>query len=158
MAGLLYSGIYMYLRNDDWIDHDAKSKFVNYSTGYVYDGHKVELMHQYQDNYNFAAIERFTLPGRLTEKAYWEAKNPKGTAYPKDWKLPNPDEDWNKVLRIGKSRSEIAYSMLQKISKFNKNLPSGKLAITMLGLWDPLLRTYISSFTTHSNRYSLVCD
>ena len=42
-AGVLYSGIYTYLRNDDWIDHDAKWKFVNYSTGYVYDGHEVEL-------------------------------------------------------------------------------------------------------------------
>jgi hypothetical protein len=144
-ACLLYSAIYIYLRNDNWMEHCAKSKFVSYSRGYVYDGHSVELMQQYQDNYNFASIEGFTIPGRLIEKTYWELKFPKASTYPEEWKLPNPDKDWNKVLKIGRSRSETAYSELQRISKSNKDLPSGKLATTMVELWDPLLKTFISS-------------
>lgn len=34
---------------------------------------------------------------------------------------------------------------METISKANKDVPSGKLAATMLKLWDPLLRTYISN-------------
>jgi hypothetical protein len=145
LAGLLYSGIYIYLRTDDWIDHDAKSKFVNYSTGYIYDGHQVELKRQYRECFKFESIEGLTLPGRLIEKTYWEIKNPKGSHFPKEWKLPDPDKDWSKVLNIGKSRSETAYSELQKISNTNKNFPSGKLAAIMLDLWDPHLRTFLLS-------------
>jgi hypothetical protein len=117
LAGLLYSGAYIYLRNDDWIDHDPKFKFVNYSTGYVYDGHEVELKRQYRECFKFDSIEGLTLPGRMIEKKYWEIKNPKGSHFPKEWELPDPDKDWNKVLNIGKSRSETAYSELQRISK-----------------------------------------
>jgi hypothetical protein len=143
LSVLIYSSVYVYFRNDDWIDHDTHWKFVNYSTGYVYDGHSVELKRQYQDN--FASIEGFTLPGRLIEKRFWEIKHPRGTPYPKEWKLPEPDKDWNKVLQIGKSRSETAYLELQKISESNKDLPSGKLAAKMIEVWDPMLKTYISS-------------
>lgn len=72
-------------------------------------------------------------------------QKPKGIPFAQEWKLPDPDRDWNKVLQLGKSKSETAYSELQKISKNNKDLPSGKLAATTLQLWDPLLRTFISS-------------
>jgi hypothetical protein len=65
LAGLFYSGAYIYLRNDEWIDHDAKWKFANYSTGYVYDGHEVELKRQYRECFKFESIESLTLPGRL---------------------------------------------------------------------------------------------
>lgn len=81
---LIYSAIYIYLRNDDWMEHNAKSKFINYSTGYVYDEHTVELKRQYRDYFDFSSIEGFTLPGRLIEKKYWEIKNPKGSHLPKN--------------------------------------------------------------------------
>lgn len=142
---LLYIGIYIYFRHDNWIEHDNFSRYINYSTGFVYNGHKVHLANQYACDYHYAPVELITRPARWAEEKFWEIKQPKGSKYPKDWKLPLPDKDWYTVLQIGKSRSVTAYSELQTISKSNKDLPSGKLAATMLKLWDPILRTYISS-------------
>jgi hypothetical protein len=145
LAGFLYSGIYLYFRYDNWIEHNDFSKYINYSTGFVYNGHKVHLMSQYEGDYHFAPVEVLTRPGRCAEEKFWEIKQPKGSPYPEHWKLPAPDKDWQRVLQIGKSRSITAYSELQRISAANQTLPSGKLAATMIKLWDPQLRTFIRS-------------
>lgn len=90
---VLYSGIYLYIRHNDWIEHDEFSIYINYSTGYVYNGHKVHLKRQYEDDFHFAPVEQITRPGRWAEEMICELRKPNGSPSPEKWRLPQPDRD-----------------------------------------------------------------